>query len=212
VRLRDEFVNGRYQLGAWIVENWSRMSLPFAVLMLCSLPVFLTAGNGSLILLYTWIPVYMIHQYEEHAHRRFVEFYNSTMGRGYDVLTRASAFWINILEVWLAFLVSFYLAKYVALGIAFVPIYLTNINGCTHVVASIALRRYNPGLYTSLLLFLPWGFFLLIYFNAITRLSLLFNGIGLLTGVIGHVVIVVYALRRRGKLESGTRQGAEANP
>ena len=164
-------MNGRYQLGAWIAENWSRMSLPFAVLMLCSLPVFLTAGNGSLILLYTWIPVYMIHQYEEHAHGRFAEFFNSTMDRGYDVLTRASAFWINILEVWLAFLVSFYLAKYVALGIAFVPIYLTIINGFTHVVASIALRRYNPGLYTSLLLFLPWGFFLLIYFNAITRFS-----------------------------------------
>jgi hypothetical protein len=205
-------VNGRYQLGSWLVENWSRMSLPFAVLMLCSLPMFSTAGNGSLILLYTLLPVYMIHQYEEHAHGRFVEFFNSTMGRGYGVLTRASAFWINILEVWLAFLVSFYLAKYVALGIAFVPIYLTVINGFTHVVASIALRRYNPGLYTSLLLFLPWGFFLLIYFNAITLFSLFFNGIGLLTSVIGHVVIVVYALRRRGKLESGTRQGAEANP
>jgi hypothetical protein len=134
------------------------------------------------------------------------------MGRGYGVLTRASAFWINILEVWLAFLVSFYLAKYVALGIAFVPIYLTIVNGVIHVVASIALGRYNPGLYTSLLLFLPWGFFLLIYFNTITRFSLFFNGIGLLTGVIGHVVIVVYTLRRRGKLESGTRQGAEANP
>ncbi len=205
-------MNDRYRLGSWIVENWSRMSLPFAVLMLCSLPVFLTANNRSLILLYTLLPVYMIHQYEEHAHGRFVEFFNSTMGRGYDVLTRASAFWINILEVWLAFLVSFYLAKYVALGIAFVPIYLTIINGFTHVVASIALRRYNPGLYTSLLLFLPWGFFLLIYFNTITRFRLFFNGIGLLTGVIGHVVIVVYALRRRGKLESGARREAEANP
>jgi hypothetical protein len=148
-------VNGSYRLGSWIVENWSRMSLPFAVLMLCSLPIFLTAGNVSLILLYTLLPVYMIHQYEEHAHGRFVEFFNTTMGRGYGVLTRASAFWINILEVWLAFLVSFYLAKYVALGIAFVPIYLTIINGFTHVVASIVLRRYNPGLYTSLLLFLP---------------------------------------------------------
>jgi Na+-translocating ferredoxin:NAD+ oxidoreductase RnfE subunit len=63
-----------------------------------------------------------------------------------------------------------------------VPIYLTVINGFTHVVVRIALRRHNPGLYTSLLLFLPWGFFLLIYFNAITLFSLFFNGIGLLTG------------------------------
>lgn len=198
-------MNGSYRLGSWIVENWSRMSLPFAVLTLCSLPIFLTASNVSLILLYTLLPVYIIHQYEEHAHGRFVEFFNSTMGRGYGVLTSMSAFWINILEVWLAFLVSFYLAKYVALGIAFVPIYLTIINGFTHVVASIALRRYNPGLYTSLLLFLPWGFFLLIYLNVITRFSLFFNGIGLLTSVLGHIVIVVYALRRRGKLESDTR-------
>jgi hypothetical protein len=68
------------------------MSLPFTVLMLCSLRIFSTAGNGSLILLYTLLPVYMIHQYEEHAHGRFVEFFNSTMGRGYGVLTRASAF------------------------------------------------------------------------------------------------------------------------
>ena len=125
------------------------------------------------------------------------------MGKEHDVLTKASAFWINILEVWLLFLVSFYLAKYVALGVAFVPIYLTIINGLTHVIAGIALRRYNPGLYTSLLLFFPWGFFLLVYFGGITRFSLFFNGIGLLAAVIGHAIIVVYALKRRRKLEPG---------
>ena len=101
------------------------------------------------------------------------------------------------------FLVSFYLAKYVALGVAFVPIYLTIINGLTHVIAGIARRRYNPGLYTSLLLFFPWGFFLLIYFGGITGFNLLFNGIGLLAAVIGHAIIVVYALERRRKLEPG---------
>ncbi|MDQ4062481.1 MAG: hypothetical protein M3122_00955 [Actinomycetota bacterium] len=53
------------------------------------------------------------------------------MGKGHDVLTKASTFGVNILEVWLLFLVSFYLTKYVALGIAFVPIYLTIINGFT---------------------------------------------------------------------------------
>lgn len=188
------------------------MALPFAVLILCSLPIFLTANNVSLILLYTLLPVYMIHQYEEHAHGRFVEFFNSTIGRGQKVLTRVSAFWLNILEVWLLFLVSFYLAKYVAVGFAFVPIYTVLVNGMTHVIASLMLRRYNPGLYTTLLLFFPWGIFLLIYFNAAAGASLLFNVIGLLVGIVGHAIIVVYALRRRGKLESGSRRGAEANP
>jgi hypothetical protein len=205
-------MDGRYSLGSWIVENWSRMALPFAVLILCSLPIFLTASNVSLILLYTLLPVYMIHQYEEHAHGRFVEFFNSTIGRGQKVLTRMSAFWLNILEVWLLFLVSFYLAKYIAVGFAFVPIYTVLVNGLTHVIASLALRRYNPGLYTTLLLFFPWGIFLLVYFNADTGASLLFNVIGLLVGLIGHAIIVVYALRRRSRLESGSRRGAEANP
>jgi len=177
-----------YRFRSWFVDNygWARMSLPFAILALLSLPIFLTADNLSLILLYTLLPVYMIHQYEEHAHGRFVDFFNSTIGKEYNVLTRGSAFWINILEVWVLFIVSFYLAKYVALGVAFVPVYATIFNGFTHAIASIFLRRYNPGLYTALVLFLPWGIFLLIYFNAIARSSLLFNGVGLLVGILLH--------------------------
>jgi hypothetical protein len=70
-------MDGRYRLGPWIVDNWSRMALPFAVLALVSLPIFLSGGNLSLILVYTLLPVYMIHGYEEHAHGRFVEFFKS---------------------------------------------------------------------------------------------------------------------------------------
>ena len=188
------------------------MALPFAVLALCSMPIFLSASNLPLILLYTLLPAYMIHQYEEHAHGKFVEFFNSTIGKGHDVLTKVSAFWINILEVWVLFLVSFYLAKYVSIGLAFVPIYTTILNGITHVIASLALRKYNPGLYTSILLFFLWGFFLLAYFGRISPSSLLFNVVGLLAAIIGHAIIVVYAVRRRNKLEAGSLRGAEVNP
>ena len=79
-------------------------------------------------------------------------------------------------------------------------------------VASLALGRYNPGLYTSVPLFFPWGIFLLVYFIRITPSSLLFNAIGLLAAIIGHAIIVVYALRRRGRLETGDLRGARANP
>jgi hypothetical protein len=193
-------VSGGYGLTAWVVENWSRMALPFAVLALVSLPVFSGGGNVPLVLLYTLLPVYMIHQYEEHAHGRFVEFFNETVGRGRVVLTKLSAFWINILEVWVVFLVSFYLARYVALGFAFVPIWLTLFNGLTHVIASLSLRRYNPGLYTSLALFFPWGLFLLVYFAGVVASDVLFNAIGVLAAIVGHAVIVVYALGRRARL------------
>jgi hypothetical protein len=108
------------------------MSLPSAVLALCSLPLFLTPDNVSLVLLYTLLPAYMIHQYEEHAHGGFAAFVNSNIGQGRDVLTRGIAFWINILGVWVLFVVSFYLAKYVAIGFAFAPVYATLINALTH--------------------------------------------------------------------------------
>ena len=53
---------------------------------------------------------------------------------------------------------------------------------------------------------------MLIYFNAIPQSRLLFNAIGLLVGILLHAIILVYALRRRSKLESHYRGGVEANP
>ena len=44
---------------------------------------------------------------------------------------------------------------------------------------------------------------MLIYFNAVTRYSLLFNGVGLLVGVL-HAIIIGYLLRRRGRLLSAS--------
>jgi hypothetical protein len=55
------------------------------------------------------------------------------------------------------------------------------------------------------------GIFLLVYFNAATGASLLYNVVGLLVGIVGHAIIVVYALRRRSRLESGPQRGAAAS-
>ncbi|MDQ4062480.1 MAG: hypothetical protein M3122_00950 [Actinomycetota bacterium] len=55
-------MSDRYRLGPWIIYNWSRVSLPFAALTLCSLPFFSTGDNVPLILLYTLLPLYMIHK------------------------------------------------------------------------------------------------------------------------------------------------------
>jgi hypothetical protein len=68
----------------------------------------------------------------------------------------------------------------------------------------VRLRTYNPGLYTSVLLFLPWGAFLAGYFSGIVRAGLLFNGIGLLLAVAEHAAITLYATSRRRKLGAGS--------
>jgi hypothetical protein len=51
---------------------------------------------------------------------------------------------------------------------------------------------------------------LLIYFSRITPSSLLFDMLGLLSAILGHAIIVVYAIRRRNKLQAGSLRGAEA--
>jgi hypothetical protein len=193
-----------YRFRSWLVDGygWARMSPPAAVLVLASLPLFPTDAGAALILAYTLLPAYMVHQYEEHARGRFAAFANSEIAHGREMLTRSGAFWINVLGVWALFLALFYLARYAAIGFAFGAIYATVINGITHALGGAVLRRYNPGLYTSLALFLPWGIFLLVYFNSVVGDRLVFNVVGLLVGVALHAVIVGYLMRRRARLLS----------
>lgn len=170
---------------AWMVENWSRAALMTAVVMLVSLPFFASDGNLPLLLLYATLPLYMIHQYEEHARGAFVRYFNATIGRGRTVLTPVSAFWINILGVWVLFVISFYAAKHLSVGFAL-----------THVASAVRLRAYNPGLYTAIALFLPLGALLLVYFSRLTERPLLFNVVGLLVALLVHGAIVAYVARR----------------
>jgi hypothetical protein len=86
------------------------------------------------------------------------------------------------------------------------PSSLTKTQAAFHrVLTSVRLRTYNPGPYTSVLLFLPWGTFLAVYFGGIVRASLLFDGIGLLLAESEHAAIALYAISRRRKLGAGSR-------
>ena len=180
---------------AWMIENWSRAALITATVMLVSLPFF-AAEDLHLILLYATLPLYMVHQFEEHSRGAFVRNFNATIGRGRTVLTPVSAFWINILGVWVLFIVSFYAAKHLSIGFALTPVYLVLVNGLKHVASAVRLRAYNPGLYTAAALFLPLGALLLVYFTRLTERPLLFNVVGLLIALLVHGAIVAYVAYR----------------
>ena len=194
-----------YRFQSWFVDQWSRVALPCAIVILALVPVLANEENIDIVLVVTLLPVYMIHQYEEHARGRFIAFFNATAGKGHEVLTPWSIFWINIVGVWAVFLVSFYLARYVALGFALAPIYLTLVNGVIHVLTSVRLRRYNPGLWTSLALFIPWGGVMLLTFRGVSPAPTAFDVGALLFAIALHAVIAVYALRRRAALETRSK-------
>lgn len=195
-------MDDQFRLTTWFVDNWSRVALPAAIVILLSLPILQVAENRDLVLLYALLPLYMIHQFEEHARGGFVAFFNATIGRGLPVLTTVSAFWINILLVWVLFLAAFASVRFGTTLFLFVPIYATLLNGLLHIATTLAARRYNPGLYTSLALFLPWSIFCLIFFSRLDPAAWRDNIIGLLGGILAHAIIIAYALPRRRRLEA----------
>ena len=143
----------------WLVAKWQ---WPYAALFTASFlgalaPLVFRHAGMALGLVYLQLPIYMLHQYEEHAGDRFRLWVNNMIGHGREVLTPIATFWINSLLVWLLDLVALYLACFVNLSLGLIAIYLPILNAFGHIVPSILKRQYNPGLVTSLFVFLPVG-------------------------------------------------------
>lgn len=183
---------------AWIVQetHWSRAGLAMAAILLAQAPALRRGLDRVSFLVYLQLPIYMIHQYEEHAHGAFEEDINRMLlrPRGRRV-TDARVFWINILGVWGMDTVALYLARFARPALGLIAPYLAVVNGLTHVAAALKQRRYNPGLWTSLLLFLPFGGGAI---RGIARACSATRGDharGLATSVLLHVLVMIDILR-----------------
>ncbi|WP_158966388.1 HXXEE domain-containing protein [Chachezhania sediminis] len=162
-----------------------------AALVLLALTPFLALSPG-LTAIYLCLPVYMLHQYEEHDDDRFRRFVNAMMtgkGRG---LTRADVFWINIAGVWALLTVTLWLAVTVSPGWGSIATWLLGLNGLIHIAQAMALRRYNPGLVTAVVLFLPMAAWLFVQIPA-TLLQQI-AGFGIVLAL--HAAILVRATRQ----------------
>jgi hypothetical protein len=154
---RERAMSGRV-LG-WLVGKWQ---WPYAGLFAAGFlvvlaPLVFHAAGTALGLIYLQLPIYMLHQYEEHAGDRFRLWVNNMIGHGQDVLTPIATFWINSILVWGLDITALYLACFVNLSLGLIAIYLPMLNAFGHIIPAIIKRKYNPGLATSLVLFLPVG-------------------------------------------------------
>jgi hypothetical protein len=142
----------------WLVGKWQ---WPYAALFTAGFlallaPIVFRFAGIPLGLIYLQLPIYMLHQYEEHDRDRFRLWVNRMLGHG-DVLTPTATFWINSLLVWLLDVVALYLACFVDLSLGLIAIYLPMLNAFGHIIPSLVKRQYNPGLITSVAVFLPVG-------------------------------------------------------
>lgn len=160
----------------FLAEHWMRVG----VFMMPFLLAFAIQGLGerrqsfhdarlsSVIAL----SLYILHQAEEHwvdlfgNHYAFQPFLNATLsalvgaGQNELVVTKLDIFFINTSLVWLTGLIAALSPSNQFPGLAFTG--LLFVNAISHMMSAIAMEAYNPGLLTSILLFMPfavWRFF-----------------------------------------------------
>jgi hypothetical protein len=186
----------------WLVTRWQwpAAALFGGIALLSVAPVFFQASGLLLGLVYLQLPIYMIHQFEEHHQDRFRTFVNTKVFGGVEALTPMTTFLINLVFVWVLDLISLSLAAFVDIGWGTIACDIAIFNGITHTMVGIVRREYNPGLITALLLFFPVGGFTLYELSTTGGATVVQQITGAAIAVLLHVAIIVIALRQRARL------------
>jgi len=172
------------------------------LLLLALTPFVATAWGIVMAAVFVQLPVYMLHQGEEHFGDRFRLFVNEIMAGGREALTPFAVFVINIAGVWGFDLVAIYLAAYVSIGWGLIAVDLALVNTVAHVAGAIVKRRYNPGLITAVVLFLPVGGFGYALLATQRGTTMTHHVVSLLFAIAIHASIIGYMRMRLRRLEA----------
>jgi hypothetical protein len=191
----------------WLVRdwNWPAASLFTGGFLLLIAPAWFGVAGLPLTLVYLQLPIYQLHQWEEHAGDRFRQYINRTLAGGREALTPMATFWINSLGVWGIDLATLYLAT-IDLSLGLIAIYLPLVNAVAHIGPSVKRREYNPGLWTSLALFIPIGGFSLYVVAAASGATWIDHAIGIGVAIAVHAAIAIHVARRIARLSRADQQ------
>lgn len=137
-----------------MAEFWVYGTGPAALLLLLLAPVLLVGRPLPLALTYLALPVYMFHQVEEWD----AGLQRRTMGvMGPDqaglAITRVAI--MNVGLVWLPLLAALWLVIQVGPQWSVLAAWMVLVNAALHLGQAAVQWRYNPGLGTAVILFLP---------------------------------------------------------
>ena len=179
-----------------LAHNWVYGGGLAAILLLGIMPALSAHWSLGLKIVFLTLPVYMLHQYEEHDDDRLSRFIDRYVGEGQPMLTTTEIFLINIPGVWGLNAAIFILAAKVSLGYGLASFYLMIVNALSHVGFGVALRRYNPGLLTAIFFFIPLSAWGLVTIGAEGADTWLDHVIGLSIAVCIHALILVRIITR----------------
>lgn len=179
-----------------LVKYWVYGTLPAGVLVLVLAPLICRNWPAPLVATFLVLPVYMLHQYEEHENDRFLNFLTVKVGHGNMVLTHLDSFLVNVPVVWGLAVGSLYLAIQFNVGYGLMALYLILVNAFVHCAAAVVFRGYNPGLGTALVLFIPLGIWGLWAVNAAGSGSGHFHLLGAGVAIGLHLCLILIAKLR----------------
>jgi len=137
-------------------QNWAKIAPVLGVASAIWLFLFFKPTE-ALFWAYINIPLYFIHQTEEHfwpgGFKKYINQVINDLPEGEETLTDIKIFWINILLVWIAFIV-FGLLSLVDIGFGLLIIVFSIINCLTHIFQGIRRKEWNPGLVIASLQFI----------------------------------------------------------
>lgn len=178
-----------------LITHWVYGGFLAGLLLLLLAPVLVHSWSAPLVATFLCLPVYMVHQYEEHDKDRFRQFVNRQIGRG-EVLSPLAVFVINVPGVWGVVGISLALAATVGVGFGLIAAYLIVVNGIIHVIHALIKRGYNPGLATAIVLFLPLGGYCIAAIQQTGGGAALMHVVGVGTAIGIHVAIIVHVFRQ----------------
>lgn len=182
-----------HDLKLWLPGRWVVAAGFMAAALLAVWPLLQAAYALPLVLIFLHSPGYMIHQVEEHTGDRFRTFVNQRIFGGGDALSVTAVLVINIPVVWGLNLTALYAAYFWGAGFGLVAPYAMLLNGITHIGAAARFRSYNPGLATSLVVFLPLSLCAIFKIGPVDA-GFHFAALGL--AIVLHVLIIVAVLLR----------------
>ena len=187
----------------FLVQHWMKVGtfmapfLVFAAASFSTSGAFINARSISLALLVA----YILHQFEEHwvdvygrgfAFKPYLnEFLSGLLGHAQvqDLMSDASVFVINTSLVWLVGALAVWRGGghiFAALCMAAIVV----VNAISHIGAGLISGSYNPGLLTSVLVFLPVGIgaYVLLARSPAATASLI--SASLIWGLVAHLIMI----------------------
>jgi hypothetical protein len=185
-----------------LIDNWVYGGFLAGLMLLALAPTISSGWPWAMTAVFLALPIYIMHQYEEHDADRFRAKINEMIGRGRNVLPVSAVFVINVPLAWGLNALAFGLAATTGIGWGLMALYLMLANGVVHIVQAVVTRGYNPGLVTSIVLFLPLGVLGSWAVYGTGAVTLTQQIVAIAIAILIHVAILAYVLGNVRRLSS----------